>query len=167
MKRGVYFRATLILVCVWLMLSGCSRTDFGVRALSEGSCSLRAAGNWQGTEIEASIYCNAESGDLSISFLSGSLFGITLTRSAGEIRISRVGVEERDFYFGGLCTLACLFIPDSLELSGVEREGEARVGVLSARSGELSYQLRTTEEGVPLSVYGEGFYLSVTDYKRQ
>lgn len=157
----------LLFFCLLAMLSGCSHADYGVGTLGRGACSLRAVGRWQGVEVDALVSCDAESGDFCISFSSGSLAQITVRRSGGKVRIFRGGVEEREFYFGGLCALACLFAPDSVELVRVEREGEREIGVLSARSVGLSYEMRTTGEGVPLSVSGEDFFLAVEDYIRQ
>ena len=159
------------LIFIFLFVLGtvsCSRAEarYDYIALTGGSFCALVCGEWNGVSVEAKVEVESGEGarDFYVRFLSDSLSEVIVRREGGKVMISRGGIEERDFYMGGLCELAELFFPDSAGFLREEIcEGEAR-GVLSAALGDRTYEITVREGGVPLKIEGGGFSLSVKEF---
>ena len=135
-------------------------------SLSKKSFSAELCGEWYGTQIEARIEMREAQGgarDFYIQFLSGSLSGVIVRREGEKVKISIGGVEERDFYAGGLCDIAKILCPEECALIRADKNGET--GVFSAKVGDCAFYITVRADGVPKSFENDGnFSLKVKDF---
>ena len=164
-------RKRLCLIFIFLFMLGtvsCSRAEakYDYTSLTGGSFCALVCGEWNGVSVEAKVKVENGEGarDFYVRFLSDSLSEVIVRREGGKVIISRGGVEERNFYMGGLCELAEIFCPDSTVFLREETYGGEVMGVLSASFGELAYEITVKEGGVPLKIEGSGFSLSVKEF---
>lgn len=143
-----------------------SAEKYDYLSLSQKSFSAELCGEWYGTQIEARVEMREAQGgarDFYIQFLSGSLSGVIVRREGEKVKISIGGVEERDFYAGGLCDIAKILCPEECALIRADKNGE--MGVLSAKAGELEFYITARADGVPESFdSNENFSLKVKDF---
>lgn len=120
------------------------------------------SGRWNGEDIKAKVIFSASESsserDLCAEFLSGSLNGVILTRSDGNLKITIGGMKDIDFeeHDGGLSTLVKLLSPDRIisqcSLSG---DGDARFCV-SAETDGILYSIMLDRSGIPLEIRSAG-----------
>lgn len=144
-----------------LFFSACKEKCPDYAHICQSSFSAVLSGKWNGEDIKVKVVFSASESssvrDLCGEFLSGSLNGVILTRSGGDLKITAGGMKDIDFeeHSGGLSTLVQLLSPDRIisqdSLSG---EGNARFCV-SAETDGIRYFIMLDRSGIPLEVRSE------------
>ena len=158
MKKICCLIFSLFLLFSLFSCSGAHR-GYDYAGIAKRAFSARLFGEWYGVRTEARIEMREAQGDTRdfyIHFLSGSLSGVIVRREGDSVRISTGGVEERDFYAGGLCDIAKLFCPDDCAPVRVDKSNGT--GVLSAKADGLEFYVTVREDGVPQSIECEGLF---------
>lgn len=168
---SLLFVFALVFGC--LFFQSCTESYLNYSDLCKNPFSAVIFGEWNGEKIKAKVvfspasYNSAER-DFYAEFLSGSLRGIILKSSGGEIKITMGGMKDIDFEEnqGGLYTFARLLSPQEIVSQKSFSEGGVSYLSLQAITDDISYSIVLDTSAVPLRISSpDGFFsLSVSDF---